>query len=382
MRRALNVIAILLLAASFLLPQTAQARYVRPVQRTPHSVLEADWLDLSAQIPTTKLDDYADTPYLSMVTSRGDQWLAGNKNQLFMVNGDKIKDLTPDLKDFGFVSLRQVAGDGQSWLVIGDSGFWNAQPDLAFVYDGVYWKNVSYLMSNLPPEEWVGHAVGKRGLWVIPTSHGVYIWDSSLTQPASVAYPAAFREPGVSDINFHAVENGWVAEFTQANGPKSKAFGSRVLDRRFFFFDGTSFKEITGAFRGLGDRSVVGSDGTKIFAFGVSRTLPKTASIQGLLSDGNSTQDLARIVRRLWDIRETRPLLVNGKAVWTGKGWLLTDENNNLAICDVAVCRMQKKTRDTVLDAGYGNAGRALLVGYARDANGMLRPRMARMQIH
>ncbi|GEM_PF-982865 len=387
MRRAFDAILTSTLLLSFLLPPAAQAstrygvRRTRPVPRTSYSVPVPEWLDLSAQIPTTKLDEYAEAPYLSFATSRGDQWLAGNKNQLFLVSDKTVKDLTPELKNSGFVSIRQVAGDGQAWLVIGDSSFWNAQPDLAYLYDGMYWKNVSFLMYNLPPEEWVGQAVGKRGLWVIPTSEGVYQWDTALTQPAAVAYPAAFREPGVSDVNFHAVEDGWVAEFTQPNGPKTKLYGSPVYDRRFFFFDGTSFKEITGMFKGLGDRSVVASNGGRIFAFGVARDMAKKVSIQAFESDGRGAADKSGAARRLWDIRDTRPLLIEGRAAWMGKGWLLSDTQKNLAFCDTTTCRKLNASRDNFLEAGYGKNGSALLVGYARDGRGGLKPRMAKISL-
>jgi len=169
------------------------------------------WVDLSASIPTTTLDTTVSYPLLSLASSRGTEWLAGNPNQLFQVTSQgKIFDLTPDLKKFGFQKIRQVACDGQNWLVIGDSSPWFTQPDLAFRYDGVYWKNVSPVMAALPPQEWVGRIVGKHGLWIIPTNRSLFVWQSSLKQIVNVSLPNELVRNGYQELKLYPIRKaGW-----------------------------------------------------------------------------------------------------------------------------------------------------------------------------
>ena len=248
-------------------------------------IASPSWQDKSSEIPATTLDSHINLPYISFVKSRGNDWLVGNPNQLFHVMPERILDLTPDLAKFGMSDIRQIATDGSGWLVVGDMNTWQSKPDIAMHYDGMYWKNVSQMIRSLPHDEWIGEIVGKQGIWYIVTDKHLYAWHDALSEPAIIRLPESFKEPRTSSINIHPVQYGWMLNFEQKNGPKSIAAGHDIIDRRFFFFDGQNFQELTSLFGNLSNYSTIGSNGGNILVIGATINADSTI-YKAYLSDG------------------------------------------------------------------------------------------------
>lgn len=318
-------------------------------------VAELTWSDLSTKIPATVLDEHVDMPLFSLVASRGQEWIAGNPNQLVFVTAKGVTDLTLQLKEFGFRSVRQIASDGQQWLVVGDSGYWQAQPDLAFRFDGKYWKNVSFVMGQMPPQEWIGQIVGRRGLWLLPTARGLYAWDNGMTQIAAIPLSDEIRDS--RSRTFHAVRDAWIADIINKDGA-----------RKFFRFDGETFTDITPKFNGADTRIALASNGADVFA-----AWPK-----GIYTDGVKIRSVGRALAAL-DGTKRKPtphaFWSDGLAVWNGKRWILWDAQKNLSTFDSRAAVRLPDTRDTFLDAGYGTNGSVLFVGYAT-VNGKMKPKI------
>ncbi|MFA6503625.1 MAG: hypothetical protein WCT54_01570 [Patescibacteria group bacterium] len=249
---------------------------------TSNSAMAASlsWTDLSAQIPTTTLDEMADYPLLSFASSRGTEWLVGNPNQLFQVTSQqKIFDLTPDLKKFGLQKIRQVASDGQGWIVVGDSSPWYSQPDLAFLYDGMYWKNASGVMASLPPQEWVGQIIGKRGLWIIPTSRGLFVWQSSLKTIANIPLPKNLMDNGFDKIDFYALKYGWLMAVEIGQ------------DKHHYLFDGQNFQDVSPRIGQTNKTTAIGSNGAAALIV-TAQTDTKIPKVTATYFDGRSSYKL------------------------------------------------------------------------------------------
>lgn len=326
---------------------------------------ELVWTDLSAQIPTTTLDQNTAYPLLSFSSSRGHEWLAGNPNQLFQVTSkEKIFDLTPDLKKFGFEKIRQVASDGSHWLVIGDSGPWFNQPDLAFKYDGMYWHNVSFIMTALPPQEWIGRIAGKKNLWLLPTGKSLYVWHSSLNSLLKMNLPPELTGYGQIDFKFYSVENGWLVRTVNRNG------------QNYYLFDGQNFKNINQSLR-AGQTSCIASNGSAIIVLETSSEIEDVKNLQATYYDGYKFQILDRLIKPLvqntegsWDER-------NSHIVWDGKNWLLFNHDRRMAEFNGRQpLHFLSDTKDYFINSGYGTAGSTLHVGYVISQEGTMTPRL------
>ena len=344
------------------------------------------WQDRSQEIPQTVLDEHISSAYLSFSASRGDEWLVGNPNQLLQVLPDKTINLTPQLSDIGYKNIRQVASDGEGWLIIGDSSIWLSESDLAFRYDGMYWKNVSHILTSLPAQEWLGTVIGKHGIWIIPTEHHLYMWHEALNEPAIIPLPDALNEPRVSPLSFNAVREGWIVDFVQQNGPKSIVWGSPQYDKRFFFFDGQNFQEITSKLGSPSIYSALGSNGNEILLIGAI-TSPKDNTFQfvALRTDGQKIINVTRNFRYIFSNNLTlpqQPFLTQSRITWNGKTWILIDQAKNCATFDntnpVASCGL---TKDTFLNLGYGLNGKTISVGFAKNQQNQIIPRLVELNI-
>lgn len=326
---------------------------------------ELVWTDLSTQIPQTALDQNIAYPLLSFSSSRGTEWLAGNPNQLFQVTSkEKIFDLTPDLKQFGFEKIRQVTSDGQHWLVIGDSSPWFNQPDLAFEYDGMYWRNVSFIMTALPPQEWIGRIAGKKNLWLLPTSKSLYAWHSSLNNLLKIDLPAELAGHGPIDFKFYSVQNGWLTKTVNRAG------------QSFYYFDGQNFKNINHGLK-AGQMSCIASNGSAVISLEASSGDVDAKNIQATYYDGYRFQKIDGLLKPLsqstagyWDER-------NSHVVWDGKKWLLLNDDRRIAEFDGRrSLHFLSNTKDYFINSGYGMAGSALHVGYAINQDGKMIQRL------
>lgn len=324
------------------------------------------WTDLSSSIPTTTLDQTDSYPLLSFASSRGTEWLAGNPNQLFQVTSKgKIFDLTPDLKKFGFQKIRQVASDGQNWLVIGDSSPWFAQPDLAFQYDGLYWKNVSPVMTSLPPQEWVGQIVGKRGFWIIPTSRSLIIWQSSLKTIANIPLPSELTQNGYRKMNFHPLRSNWLMAVETSAG------------KSFYVFDGQNFQRAERFLGATNLTTTLASNGAAVLVL-TAMTDPKKPAIVATYFDGQSSRRLDQHFISFVD-RKKKEILFFPEAgmVWDGKSWILKDYRKHFSIFNGrSPASKLPDTRDFFIDSAYGTSGVALHVGYNKNSHGDLVPRL------
>lgn len=328
------------------------------------------WADLSGSIPTTTLDLTAGYSLLSFASSRGTEWLAGNPNQLFQVTSKgKIFDLTPDLKKFGFQKIRQVSSDGQSWLVIGDSSPWFSQPDLAFRYDGLYWKNVSPVMAALPPQEWVGQIVGKRGFWIIPTSRSLIIWQSSLKTIANIPLPPELIQNSYQEIIFYPLRTGWLMDVKTSAG------------RCFYVFDGQNFKRADRFLGAINQTTTLASNGAAILSL-TALTGPKKLAIIATYFDGQSSRRLDQHFLSFVDNKKKEILFFpEAGIVWDGKSWLLKDYRKHLMIFNGRNPAWRlPDTRDTFIDSAYGTSGAALHVGYNKNSQSSLVPRLVLTQ--
>jgi hypothetical protein len=316
------------------------------------------WTDLSAKIPGTVLDEKSHFPLLSFSASRGDEWLAGNPNQLFKVDArGNVTDLTPELSKLGFKSIRQVAVDGQQWLIVGDSELWMTQPDLAVIYDGMYFEDVSFILGQLSPGEWIGQIAGRRGYWIIPTEKSLYLWYSSMESVASIPLPAQFQGH-LDTLKFHSVKDAWVAEYLAFDPGKTIKYGSAQFIRKFFLFDGQKFKDITRQFNGLGNDSAIASNGYSILAVGTVRDAKNEPVSKILTFDGKKVQDISLSC-------ELQATGFGLQVVWTGKSWVIFDAQKNIAKYDNKnqVFRLPN-LKDNFLNVGYGTQGAMLMVGY------------------
>lgn len=324
------------------------------------------WTDLSGKIPGAALDEKSRFPLLSFSASRGDEWLIGNPNQLFRVNArGNVADLTPELSKLGFKSIRQMAVDGQQWLIIGDSELWMTQPDLAIIYDGVYFKNVSFVLGQLSPGEWIGQIAGRRGYWIIPTEKSLYIWYSSMESAASIPLPLQFQGH-LDTLKFHSVKDAWIAEYLNFDPGRTIKYGSAQFTRRFFLFDGQNFKDITRSFGGLGKDSITISNGSSILAIGSARDAQNKTSIKAFSFDGKKVRDISR------PLKGTDPdFFSEAQAVWNGKSWIIWNAQKNIIKFDSnnSISRLPD-LKDSFLNAGYGTKGSVLMVGY-RNTSGI-----------
>lgn len=336
------------------------------VQPTYAAVSALRWTDLSAQIPTTTLDQTDSYPLLSFASSRGTEWLAGNPNQLFQVTSKgKVFDLTPDLKKFGFQKIRQVASDGQNWLVVGDSSPWFTQPDLAFQYDGVYWKNVSAVMTSLPPQEWIGQIVGKRGLWIIPTSRSLVIWQSSLKTIANIPLPSELTQNGYRKMNFYPLRNSWLMAVETSSG------------RYFYLFDGQNFQR-ADRFLGVTNlTTTLASNGGAVLSL-TALTDPKKPAVIATYFDGQFSRRLDQHFASFVDGKKKEILFFpEAGMVWDGKSWILKDYLKHFSIFNGrSPASRLPDTRDFFIDSAYGTSGAALHVGYNKNNHGALIPRL------
>ncbi len=348
----------------------------------PSGTQASNWLDRSAEIPATVLDGYVDLPYLSFVQSRGSDWLAGNPNRLFHVLPDKIIDLTPDLMKFGFSNIRQISTDGSGWIILGDAHVWQTQPDLAMHYDGMYWKNISHVIRSIPRDEWIGDVAGKQGMWYIATNKNLYGWHTAFDEPVKIQVPESFLEPRASELRLHSVLHGWIIEFEQKNDPKSLALGQTVIEKRFFFFDGQNFNEITSALDNPSSYATTGTNGHDLLVISVSIT-PERFQYHAKTTNGKNFSDndkkISPILPR--DILPTSQLFLNqSKIIWTGSAWLIISPSNQTAIWHPATnAKLLPPTTDTFINAGYGKNGIVLLTGY-KNNQGTLTPRLVQFQ--
>ncbi|MHB8831152.1 MAG: hypothetical protein ACYC44_03510 [Patescibacteria group bacterium] len=328
------------------------------------------WTDFSSSIPTTTLDMTTGYPLLSFASSRGTEWLAGSPNQLFQVTSKgKIFDLTPDLKKFGFQKIRQVASDGQSWLVIGDSGPWFSQPDLAFRYDGMYWKNVSPVMASLPPQEWVGQIVGKRGFWIIPTSRSLIVWQSSLKTIANIPLPPEIIQNQYQEMIFYPLRIGWLMDV--------KTFAGRS----FYIFDGQNFKKADRFLGAINQTTTLASNGAAVLSL-TAVTGPKKLAIVATYFDGQSSRRLDQHFISFVDNKKKEILFFpEAGMVWDGKSWILKDFRKHFSIFNgrSPVSKLPD-TRDFFIESAYGISGAALHVGYNKNSQGKLVPRLVMTQ--
>ncbi|MDD5726092.1 MAG: hypothetical protein PHC53_01620 [Patescibacteria group bacterium] len=350
-----------------------------PLARAAEPALR--WTNLSSSVPTTTLDQTASYPLLSFASSRGTEWLAGSPNQLFQVTSKgKIFDLTPDLKKFGFQKIRQVASDGQSWLVIGDSSPWFSQPDLAFRYDGIYWKNVSPVMASLPPQEWVGQIVGKRGFWIIPTSRSLIVWQSSLKTIANIPLPPEIVQNQYQEMIFYPLRIGWLMDVKTSAG------------RCFYVFDGQNFKRADRSLGAINQTTTLASNGAAILSLtALSPTISPLSKGEGgggkptivaTYFDGQSSRRLDQHFISFVDNKRKEILFFpEAGMVWDGKSWLLKDYRKHLMLFNgrAPVSRLPD-TRDTFIDSAYGASGLALHVGYNKNSQGDLVPRLVMTQ--
>ncbi len=348
----------------------------------PSGTQAGNWLDRSAEIPETVLDSYMDLPYLSFVQSRGNDWLAGNPNRLFHVLPDKTIDLTPDLIEFGFSNIRRVSTDGSGWIVLGDARVWQSRPDLAFHYDGMYWKNISHIVRSLPRDEWIGDIAGKQDMWYIATDKNIYGWHTAFDEPVKIKLPESFLEPRVSELRLHSVLHGWIIEFEQRNDPKSLALGRIVIEKRFFFFDGQNFNEITSALGNPSSYAAIGTNGHDLLVISASIT-PKQIVYQAKTTDGKNFSDNGKKLAPILppDILPASQLFLNqSKIIWTGSAWLIVSPSNQSAIWQPATdAKLLPPTIDTFINAGYGKNGVVLLAGY-KNNQGVLSPRLVQFQ--
>jgi hypothetical protein len=337
---------------------------------SPVSAADLKWTDLSASIPTTVLDKTSDYPMLSFASSRGTEWLVGNPNQLFQVTSKgKIFDLTPDLKKSGFQKIRQVASDGQTWLVIGDSGPWFTQPDLAFRFDGMYWKNVSPVMAALPPQEWLSQVTGKRGLWILPTNRSLYVWHSDLKEIVNVLLPGELIRDGFSRMEFHALAQGWLA---RVDSPKVT---------RYYLFDGQNFTDAGQRLGVMNNTTAIGSDGGRALVM-TAVNENKRCSIRALLFNGTTVRRLDASFRNFVDRAKNEiRFFPEASMVWDGKSWLMADRSRHLATYDGhQPANLLPPTRDSFIVTAYGMAGQSLHAGFTRDKNSRLIPRLVLTQ--
>lgn len=334
----------------------------------PPRAIAANWQNKSTTLPATYLDNYIKMPYLSISVSRGHDWLAGNPNRLFHVTTDNIIDLTPRIKKFGLTSIRRVATDGSSWLIMGDAEVWQTHPDVAFTYDGKYIKNVSSAIRDIPRDEWISQITGKNGLWYIVTDKNIYAWHDALTKPAKISLPTSFREPRIENPKMHSVKHGWMVEFTQKHGPLSITHARNITDRRFFQFDGQNFQELSSLFgNNMSGESVIGSNGGNILVIGTVYDM-FSYHYRAYLSDGKQVTDVTHAFKQILPakITPTSQIFLNQAAItWTGKSWLLHNHKHNLATWRQSDhAKLLPDTSDIILAAGYGKNGSALLSGY------------------
>ncbi len=324
------------------------------------------WTDLSPQIPTTALDQTTGYPLISLASSRGSEWLAGNPNQLFQVTSKgKIFDLTPELKKNGFQKIRQVASDGQGWLVVGDSGPWFKQPDLAFQFDGMYWKNMSSIMALLPPQEWVGQIVGKRGFWIIPMSRSLIIWQSSLKTIANIPLPAELIQGGYKKLDVYPLKNGWLMAVELDGG------------RSFYVFDGQSFRRADRSFGLVNRTTTFASNGAAVLSL-TAITDPKKPTVVAAYFDGSSSRRLDSHFASFVDKAKNEILFFpEAGLVWDGKNWIMKDYRRHLmSFSGRSPASRLPDTRDYFIDSAYGTSGFALHVGYNKNSRGDLVPRL------
>ncbi|MDF1497084.1 MAG: hypothetical protein P1P90_03405 [Patescibacteria group bacterium] len=325
------------------------------------------WQDKSSQIPETVLDTHINIPYISFVKSRGNDWLAGNPNQLFHVMPDRILDLTPDLQSFGMSDIRQIATDGSGWLIIGDQKTWQTKPDIVMHYDGKYWNNVSQIIRTIPASEWIGEIAGKQGIWYIVTDKNLYAWHSALSESAVISLPESFREPRTSAIGISPVANGWILNFEQKNGPKSIAMGRDIMDRRFFFFDGLNFQELTSLFGNISNHSTIGTNGSNILVLGAYIDTDKII-YNAYLSDGVNVTNVSGHIKDL--IPDFIPVnsqyfLNQAKITWSGNSWIFTNSTKKLAVWNQnQKPKLLPDSETNILDVGYGKNGSVLMSGY------------------
>jgi hypothetical protein len=349
---------------------------------TPSLAHAASWQDRSSEIPTTYLDKYVSIPYISFSKSRGNDWLAGNQNQLFHVLPDRIIDLTPDLKKFGFGNIRQISTDGNVWLILGDAHIWQSKPDIAMIYDGKYFKNVSTFLKTIPRDEWINQITGKQGLWYIVTDKNIYSWHSALSAPSKITTPSSFKEPRVSAITIHPVTHGWILNFEQKNGPKSISQGRNITDRRFFFFDGQNFQELTSLFSNMSNFSTIGSNGSNILAIGSVINNDSTI-FKAFLSDGINITDVSSNLKTILpaNIPSYSQLFLNiGNIAWSGSAWVFTNDTKNLAIWyQNQQPKLLANTYDNIIDVGYGKSGTILMSGYNTNVANIF-PRLIMLQ--
>ncbi|MFZ6015300.1 MAG: hypothetical protein ACOYUZ_03000 [Patescibacteria group bacterium] len=331
----------------------------------PQSFANDGWRDASDLIPQTYLDDRIHLPYLSFIKSRGQEWLIGNPNQLFKYSETEIIDLTPKLKQIGFKNIRQIAGDGQSWLIIGDSSIWLQAPDLFFHYDGNYLKDISSTFQHLADDDYVGQISGKQGMWLIPTKYSLYAWHSSLLNPYKINLPDSFKEPRLQEPRIYPIVNGWIIDFVQKNGPKSIASGNDQLDRRFFYYHDDQFQEITSALGNLSHISILQSNGQQLLAMGSSFVDINKSVYRAYLTDGNHFQDISNDFAKIFnpDVPDKfQPYINQGFITNIGRNWIIADSTHNALLYhhpSISKISGQK----ILLNSGYGT-NHAIFVGY------------------
>jgi hypothetical protein len=341
-----------------------------------------NWLDRSHEIPTTVLDNYVNIPYFSFAQSRGHDWLAGNPNQLIHVLPETIIDLTPDLLKFGFSNIRRVSTDGSGWIILGDARAWQSRPDLAMYYDGMYFKNISHVIRALPRDEWIGDIAGKQGMWYIATHKNLYAWHSAFDEPIKIKLPDGLLEARVSEPQLFSVEHGWIIVFEQNNHLKSLAVGRKTIEKRFYFFDGQNFSEITDKLGNLSSYSTIGSNGKELFIMGSSIT-PEQTTYHAYTTNGLIIKNVYNIIASLLPntiSAESQIFANQTKAVWTGSAWFFISPAKQAAIWHPAMnAKLLPTTKDTFLNAGYGKNGVILLTGYS-DKQGLHEPKIVQAQ--
>ena len=327
----------------------------------------------------TQLDPNNHIPYYSFASSRGDEWLVGNSNQLFHVSKDATYDLVPQLKEHGYLSIRKVATDGRSWLILGDTTLWNSKPDLAFLYDGIYLKDISEILYNIPDHEWIGNISGKQGLWLITTDKNIYLWHNALANIMPLELPQAFKEPRVSDIELIPVAKGWLLSFIQQNGPKSISHGYPLFDRRVFFYDGETTQETTSLYKNISSLSAIGSNGKKAIFIGAIFSAEKLAPEYAYFeSTGLDVKQMPLPNNNIFNNSlpaQRQPFLSNGKITWSGTSWIMHDNKNVAEFFNNTQLNSYHQNNFTIINSGYGAGNNALLVGYQIQKN-TITPRM------
>lgn len=357
-------------SALVLLATLAMAVITIPAIATPDLW---NWSDKSALLPVRE------GVSVNLVSERAGTWLVSDSRRLYQFDGEKLKDLTADLRGKGLSSVSTIFSDGNQWMIV--SHPLDSEQPKVWLTNGESWIEAN---GRFPFAQGGLDAVGKNGTWYVrsytkpqngqPARWTLYRWYAGAdNQAQEVDLPTGSLSPltagclkiisdtvqctGVSTPIYVKGQWYFIGGTSQIKGANDVM--QQTASTRLWRIDGNAWREmpipsikfVSGVWQSDEQTIIATSDVTSnpftstrfwVFDGQTMREVTNQALGAGLLSV---------------DAREI-------KASWNGRSWIIV-AGKNIVRFDGRTMTRETPSRDLFLNLASNNSGVTILVGAA-----------------